>query len=540
MGDACVSFSVMARRGLALVVWVLVVACPVAAQAACPVAPDPGALPDAAGLRKMNAFLGPLGARPTGSPEQAAYVDWIRRQVKSIPGVRLTEQRFTINRWTEGTNSLRVRIDGKATTLPVAGAIPYTLPTGADGVAGDAAFIPDDQAITADNARDRVVVRPAPAGSVPLYDFLLPVVSWETYDPASTFDPTGNFYGDFINYNARVADLRAAAAAGAKGILFVKDLPRRQLIGHYEPYEGSAWKVPGMFLGADEGKTITDAIAAGRRTSIRLIERASLRKVQTPSLQAVLPGGSPQRIVVDSHTDGTNAVEDNGPVAMVAMLRYFASLPVECRPRTLQFAFSTAAFSQRVARPDVRHGGAGQLAEQLDRDYDQGTVSAVVVLEHLGAREYEAVPRKDGGPGQQLASTGRRSIQFIGVTPSPSLVGAVDGVVRKYDMQRSILLQGADAPGGTVPQHCSFGGEGTPYNVHLLPTIGFISAPQSLYDPAFELEGIDFDVMHSEVLGFTELINRMQPMSQEEIAGTVTTDRARRANGAQTCSVNDV
>jgi hypothetical protein len=519
----------------------IALAAPAAAQAACPTAPDPSALPDATGLYRMNAFLGPLGARPTGSPQQAAYIDWIRRQVRAIPGVRLTEQSFTIDRFSVRSTKLRLRIDGRPRVLPVAGAIPYSLPTSAKGVAAPAAFVPDDQQITAANARGRIVVRHAPAGSVPMYDFLLPVVSWEPpYDPGNTIDPTGNFYGDFINYNARVHDLRDAAAAGAKGILFVKDLPRRQLIGHYEPYEGSAWKVPGMFLGADEGKTITDALAAGHRASIRLIERASLQKVQTPSLEAVLPGGSPQRIIVDSHTDGTNAVEDNGPVAMVAMLRYFASLPVECRPRTLQFAFSTAHFYQRVAKPDVRHGGAGVLAQQLDDDYDKGTVSAVVVLEHLGAREYDTEPRKDGGPGSQLVSTGRRAIQFIGVTPSPSLIGAVDGVVRTYDLQRSILLQGADAPGGTVPQHCSFGGEGTPYNIHLLPTIGVISAPQSLYDPAFELEGIDFDVMHSEVLGFTELINRMQPMSQEEIAGTVTTDRARRANGAQTCSVNDV
>src|SRR3954451_9746356 len=510
-------------------------ACEAPALADCPVAPAPGALPDAGALPPMNWSPGRLGARPTGSPQQAAYIDWIRRQVRAIPGVKLTEQDFTIDRWSVRATKLRLRIDGRPQLLPVAGAIPYTQNTGAKGVAGPAALIPDDQAITAANARGRIVVRPAPAGSVPMYDFLLPVVSWETYDPNHTLDPSGTFYGDFINYNARVKDLRDAAAAGAKGLLFVKELPRRQLVGHYEPYEGSAWKVPGMFLGADEGKAITDALAAGRRTSIRLIERASYKKVKTPSLEAVLPGASPQRIVIDSHTDGTNAVEDNGPIAMVAMLRYFASLPVACRPRTLQLAFSTAHFYQRVARPDVRHGGAGQLAKQLDADYDKGTVSAVVVLEHLGARDYETAPRTDGGAGVKLVDTGRRAIQFIGVTPSPSLVAAVDGVVRSYDMQRTILLQGADAPGTTVPSHCSFGGEGTPYNVHLLPTIGVISAPQSLYDPAFELDGIDFAVMHSELLAYTELVNRLGPMSHAEVAGSAPAEGAQRAAGGAPC-----
>jgi hypothetical protein len=482
----------------------------------------------------MNAFLGPLRARPTGSPQQKVYVDWIRKQVQSIPGVKLDEQRFTINRWNVTSTKLRVRIDGKPAMLPVADAIPYSQPTGKRGVAGPAMFVPDDQPIT-EAARGRVVVRPAPAGSVPMYDFLLPVVSWESYDPGNTFDPAGNFYGDFINYNARVADLRNAGKFGAKALLFVKELPRKQLVGHYEPYEGSQWQVPGAFLGADEGKTITDAISAGHTTSIRIVERGGYKKVVTPSLEAVLPGASAQRIVVDSHTDGTNAVEDNGPVAMVAMLRYYASLPLECRPRTLQFAFSTAHFYQRVADPNQRHGGAGQLAAQLDRDYDSGTVSAVVVIEHLGAKDYQTVPRKDGGAGSELAQTGLRAVQFIAITPSPSLVSALDSVVRSYDLQRTLLLQGADAPGSTAPSHCSFGGEGTPYNVHLLPTIGIISAPQTLYDPAFELEAIDFDEMHSQVLAFTELINRMQAMSQTDIAGSVPADRARRANGAQTC-----
>src|SRR4051794_6151414 len=140
---------------LAMGVALMALAWPGAAQAACPTAPDPGALPDAAGLRAMNAFLGDLGARPTGSAQQRAYIDWIRREVRKVPGVQLSEQRFTINRWSVSSTALRVRIDGRARTLPVAAAIPYTKPTSAAGVAGAPALIPDDQAITADNARGR-------------------------------------------------------------------------------------------------------------------------------------------------------------------------------------------------------------------------------------------------------------------------------------------------------------------------------------------------------------------------------------------------
>src|SRR3954453_6769019 len=138
-----------------MLVCAAVLACAAPAFADCPVAPAPGALPDAAGLRAMNAFLGPLGARPTGSPQQTAYIDWIRRQVRAIPGVKLTEQDFTIDRWSAQTTKLRLRVDGRPSVLGVADAIPYTRGTDAKGVAGPAALIPDDQAITAGNARGR-------------------------------------------------------------------------------------------------------------------------------------------------------------------------------------------------------------------------------------------------------------------------------------------------------------------------------------------------------------------------------------------------
>jgi hypothetical protein len=501
----------------------------------CPVAPDPAALPDAATLREMNAFVAGLGVRPTGSRAQNEYIHWILRQLKHVPGVQIAEQHFTINRWKAGSMEMQLNVGGTTTRVPIAAPVPYAQPTGSRGVSAPLAVVPDEEAITAANSAGRIVVRPAPAGSTPNYDFFLPVVSWLVYDPQNTIDPTQSFFGDFINYNARVADLRAAAAAGAKGVVFVKELPRAQLADHYEPYEGTPWKVPAVYVGADEGKQIADALSSGAAVSARLVLHASYRQVETPTVLATVPGQSRQRIVVDSHTDGTNAVEDNGPVAMVAMALYLAHLPAACRPRDVQFVFPTAHFYQRLADADHRYGGAGVIASQLDAEYEQGTVSSALVLEHLGARDYEQLPRADRGPGNELVANGLRAIQFIGITPSPSLVGAVTEAVRDYDMQRTILLQGADAPGSTVPSHCNFGGEGTPYNVHLLPTIGVISAPQSLYDPAFGLEGIDFNVMHEELLGYTELLNRLGMMSQAEVAGEIPLERAERAAGSASC-----
>ena len=404
------------------------------------------ALASAAGLRRMNAFVARLGARPTGSPAQAHYIDWIRRNLRTMRGVQVSELHYAIRRWTASGARLRVNLGGTWSTLPIADAVPYSAATGSGGASAPLALVPDDEPITAANAAGRIVVRPASAGSVSLSVFGLPIIAWNTYDPGRTIKPAGTFLGDFIAYNDRVKDLQDAAHAGAKGILFVKDLPVEQLAGHYEPYEGLMWKVPGAFLGVDQGHTLTNALAAGRTVIGQLDVNAQVRRVVTPSVLATIRGATRQRVVIESHTDGTNAVEDNGPVAMLAMARYLATVPMRCRPRTLEFAFATAHFYQRVVSPAVRNGGAEALAERLDRDYGAGTVSSVLTLEHLGARDYEQTSRGSGKPGARLTPNGLRAIQFIGVTPSPPLVAAVNSVVHRYGMVRTILLHGSDAP----------------------------------------------------------------------------------------------
>src|SRR5829696_1120742 len=245
--------------GLVVLFVLLVLLLPPSASAAsCPTAPEPAALPSAADLKQLNTYVAKLGARPTGSPEQAKYIDWIRRRLKRIAGLELSELRYPIDRWSSTAATLRFRAGAQTVKLPVAAPVPYAKGTTTGGVAAPLAVVPAGTPI-AENAKGKIVVRDAKPGSIPQAAFLLPISSWGSYDPGSTIDPSKNFYGDFIAYNDRMTDLRNAAAVGAKGVLFIKDLPTEQIKGHYEPYEGAGWDVAGLFLGADEGKRITDA-----------------------------------------------------------------------------------------------------------------------------------------------------------------------------------------------------------------------------------------------------------------------------------------
>ena len=71
---------------------------------------------------------------------------------------------------------------------------------------------------------------------------------------------------------------------------------------------------------------------------MRLTLDAPVKKTRVRSITAVLPGKSDEVVIVDSHTDGQNFVEENGAVALVHLARHFASLPPGQRlERTLVF-----------------------------------------------------------------------------------------------------------------------------------------------------------------------------------------------------------
>ncbi len=477
-------------RGAALLVaGVTLLAVPgVAAARGCPRAVDRADFTSASTLRKLNDVQWRLGVRATATPNHRRFVDWLDRRMRGLRGFRVRSVDFRINRWDHRSTMLRLQ----GADLPVAGPIPYSRATGPAGVTAPLVYVPADEPITAANAAGRIVVRDRPIRAP---------------------------------RNERVA-LDDAGAAGASGLLFVMDVPRRQARGFYRPYDGVDWKVPGAYLGVDEGQRVKAAVAGGRQVEATLAVQATRKPARTRMLLATLRGRSPQKLVVESHTDGVNAVWDNGPIVMLAMARYLSGLPLACRPRTVQFAFTTGHLYQTKS-------SAKWLAKRLDRQYDEGRVAGVLAVEHFGARAYDPVPRTDG-PGVEMRATGRHEVLAVGVTESSRLREAVARHVR--DIMPAAVIPGLDPPDPKrVPEYCSFGGEGGPYNQRLIPTVGAISGPDVLFAPAFGMEAIDFPFMRRQSLAFTNLLLEMGRMSRTAIAGRVRDQRRRRAAGAPGC-----
>jgi hypothetical protein len=452
---------------------------PAAASADCPTSIDDRGFPSASSLRALNATVAGFGVRATGSPAHDRLISWLERRVSHLPGMSVRSEPIPIVRWQPGPGLL---LSGGA--VPVASAIPYSAP----GLrSGELIRLPAGTPITAANARGKVVLRDFPA--VDRGYFAEPLLDRDMID---------------------------AGLAGAAGVVVAFPFPHNQVRGYWDPHTGTHYRVPGVFIGSDAASRLQ----LGTRTTIGVL--AGRSPAVTRSLIATLPGQSAERVVIDTNTDGVGWVQENGTVALLALAEQFARLPLRCRPRTLEFVFATSHLHRSAEGSEFR-------ARALDAEYDSGSVAFAFVLEHLGTREF--LPREGS-----LEPTGAAELSgwFAG---SPALAQAASTALAGRAVDRTFVLPGSDPPvPGRAPPQCSFGGIGTHFHSHLIPTMAMISGPWTLWAPSFGAEAVDHERMRRQVLAAGDAVLALAPVPREQIAGPYLDLRRARAGGAPTCA----
>jgi hypothetical protein len=498
----------------------------IAQQSGCPTIVDQRAFAGAQQLRRLTGTVAGFGLRSTASAAHKRTIDWLERQMRAIDGVRVRSESFGLRRWqplprarkAPGRDLARagalalLRGQRAPRAIPVAGAIPYAKP---GRRAGRLVYLSADQEITARNSRGRVIVRDLPPHSIPFAAFQ--AVSWFT-----TGDTPAD--GDYERpYLAPIhEDLIAAGRAGAAGMVMAFDVPQRQVRGYFDPHNGTHYRLPAVFVGREQGRHVKRLASRGRSASV--VVRAEADRARTRNLIATLPGRTPERIVLSVNTDGNTWVQENGNAGVVALARYLASLPRACRSKTVEFAFGSAHLH-------ISREGTDRHAEQLDGEYDEGTVAFAFAIEHLGTREI--LP---GGPRNTLRLTGNGELFAWFAGPSPALVDTARAAIERRRLDRTALLKGADAPvGDRAPANCSFGGIGTPFHNRLIPTMAVISGPWSLWAPVFGERAIDFARMRRQLLAVGDTLLSLDDVSREEIAGAYLSERERRRAGTPTC-----
>lgn len=493
------------------VLFALVVPAASAGAASCPDSISGSDFAGSSQLLNMTEKFNSFGPRILGSGAHNQSIDWLKEKARKIDGMRVSQKPFKPYAWLPGTHAEEgpgldigaaggisvTRPNGSKVKVKDAGAVHWSAPAAKGDAAGPLVYLPADQEITPGNSAGKVVIRDFELGSLP-FDAVGPLLGlYLTPD----LEGYSTYTRPYLSPNAHT-DLMAASAAGAAGVVYAFDLPAKQVRGYYDPHQGTLYGVPAVFVGNSEAEQLKDLAAEGSAASVTVDARVERKK--TRNLIAELPGKSAEKIVLNANTDGNSWVQENGVIGMLALARYFADLPMRCRPRTLELVFSSA-------HDGFRNDGLTH--------YDVGSdeIAFAYTIEHLGTREI--LPTGDGA-GKHLEFTGIPDPALFAAGDSDALREAAVAATKRRNLPRTAVLKGLGVPDpGQAPPICSMGGLGGYFHQNLTPTLAMISGPWSLYDPVFGRKAIDFDQMRSQLLAAGDTILTLDGLPRAEIAG---------------------
>jgi hypothetical protein len=341
-----------------------------------------------------------FGPRLTGYPGHEAFTTWVEDEMRAAGLEIAPHDVYDYDCYRTGDFSLEI-LDG-ADPGPVDVSTSYvrcvgTPPEGVTGPLVHAAGFPETDTLAAlvdpnaasaavrawvasvaDGYRDSILLvelsAPGPL-TARVFTAVSTYLQWDghTMEDWAQIDYSRAWMGPWL-------DLADFAPLGVKGVVFSTRASKEMLRGNNSSHIARPQPIPALVVDRDTGAALRAQAEHRAQTCLRL--DVAIEPVKLRQLTAILPGASDECIIVNTHTDGQNAFEENGAVAAVEMARHFASLPEPDRlRRTLVFALYPGHMSGRVGIEDAR----GWILKHPD--LVTNAVGAVSI-EHLGATEW--------------------------------------------------------------------------------------------------------------------------------------------------------
>ncbi len=438
---------------------------------------------EADGLWQRQLWMNALGPRLTGNPAHLAFIDHIAAELRAMDLEVLEDvQRFT--RW-EVRRSAIASLDRNEETheLPVASEYPYSAATGQDGISGQ---IVHGGAVGNDlpdiDLEGAILYLDAPVPTLPFGEYYADVRRYGSLRefPAEVTQASGQIVS--------APGLEGFAERGIKAVVFGwTNISEEQAKSQYIPFNRSLQPIPGLWVGPAVAAHLK--LLAGRDAEIRLTLDARLvPAAQSRTLYTLVPGESDKLVVVTTHTDGPNAIEENGALAMLAMARNLLRQDPALRRHSVLFLFASGHFVGPEAKSTDR------FLEIHPHIRDQAI--AGLAVEHLGGLEW-----KDDSNGH-YAATGEAETSLI--------FAHGEGMA---DIAISAAKASTDRRGAVVrPKDLShFFGEGRSLARAGIPTIGFLPAPSYLLACGSNghIEKLDRELFEAQVALCWNLLNNL-------------------------------
>ncbi|HUJ50253.1 MAG TPA: PA domain-containing protein [Bryobacteraceae bacterium] len=444
-------------------------------------------LPSQKEVWDWQVWMAKLGPKYTGNAAHTTYVEFLATELQKAK-LDVAREHYSFPRWEARRWEIAIApASGASFKAPVTSYFPYSGQTPASGVTGELVYAGHGPSFNLSGLQ----------GKVALIDFSTNVRKWgEMYRPWGIYPNEAHFPAEFRPARGGVNDLTQFQKAGAVGVILAwTDISDANAADQYTPFSRPPQGIPGLYVGRDTGAKLKSLSASGAKATV-VLEADTHPDTPTDTLLATLAGTtSDEVIIVNTHTDGPNATEENGGLGILALAKYFAKLPKTERKRTLVFPLTTGHFAGPWV-PSMR--GIIQKYPELIKK-----AVAALTVEHLGCKEWAddaSLHYKATGENEwavaitEYGSTGR------------ILVDALQG---SGDRQTAVVN----------PVHGGWLGEGGGLARAGVPTIGYIPQPNYLLaGPANGcIEKLSAERLHAEIEVFAKVIHTMDSMTAADL-----------------------
>jgi hypothetical protein len=491
-----------------------------------------------------------FGTRYTANPGHVRFVEWLAARFSAVPGMHLHTDRKTFHRWLARDWSLSVRQPGTvgpSGRVPVTYYYPYsgfTPPGGVSAPLVDLGTYPPAAPGTSTGgshaywlaARGKIALVHAPASTASLDG---PTTATGGYEPGRSSSQAAE---DYTRDEAVVTNpawngifsgvpLADAAAVGVKGVIVAwSGMPDAEVVNQYNPfitpYAGRSGSLatkgdpgcPALWVGEATGRALSHSAASGLATATLTLTADITEHAATETLWGVLrgSGGTGENLIVNTHTDGPNATEENGALGMLAMAQYFAR---RRRNRDLYFVlvtghFQLPQFTTTAYGPTRGEVGSDATSVWLaDHKSLWQHTQAGITVEHLGCTRWGNV----GGTGAYRRLAGYEwgatmtCQKEVTVSPTNTEEQAYLAAVRAVNRSGW-----RNTPVATIQPTPLYLGEGAPLYAAGLGTVSLIPLPPYLLQAGtaahpglLDLELLDKNLMYAQILTLARTVETL-------------------------------
>ncbi len=456
-------------------------------------------LPSDSALWKHIEYMNDLGSRLTGSHGHQKFVRYIRKELNNA-GITTHINPYRFEKWEAKHWRLSYETNKTAVNIPTSFYFPYSGSTSDRGVTAELVDCGTNLNKIGEAAGKIALVEVEP--SVMPYTFM--------FRKRSRFPEDTNL-PLFIDKNAvsvelNKPELKLAAESGVLGIICVmKGLTATNAANQYLPFTTTFGDCPTLWV-AEEQLDLLKSIASDKQRISLMLQAEEVKDAISSTVYAVIPGmNDKETIIINTHTDGTNALEENGAVALIELAKYYNSLPLKMRNRTLVFVFATGHY--QLAQFGVKEQQATsrwmtEHPEYWDGQGEHRKAVAGITIEQLGGTEW----RDNNGLYEMTDSI---EIELV-YTANKSLDAVYMKAIENRKKIRTITLR---------PHNGFYFGEGEPLFKAGIPTISLTSMPSYLskVDTAEVIHKIDKELIYEQTDTFRKIISYIDALSTQDI-----------------------